>query len=178
MELIYATDINNGLSKNGFIPWSSMKDLKFFYNITKHNIVIMGKNTYFSLPETIRPLKNRLNIVLSREVDISKYNQNYNNLIFTNNSDIHKIILNDRDYYKKLYPFLLDNFKIIIIGGKNVYEQFIPLCNVIWRTIIKKNYDCDLFLDCHLFLEYDYNNYKNKTVIEEDEELIIYKYGL
>ncbi len=71
-----------------------------------------------------------------------------------------------------MYPFLLDDFKIIIIGGKNVYEQFIPVCNVIWRTVIKKNYECDLFL------EYDYNNYnnyKNKTIIEEDEELIIYK---
>jgi hypothetical protein len=42
MELIYATDINNGLSKNGFIPWTSIKDLKFFYNITKHNIVIVN----------------------------------------------------------------------------------------------------------------------------------------
>jgi dihydrofolate reductase len=169
MEAIYATDINNGLSKNGFIPWYSIKDFHFFYNMTKNNIVMMGKNTYFSIPENKRPLKNRLNIVVSREIDINKYNQKHNNLIFTNNSNAYKNILHDRDNYKKLYPFLLDNFKVFIIGGKNIYEQFIPLCSVIWRTIIKKNYNCDLFL------EYDYNNCKNKEIIEENDELIIYK---
>ena len=170
MEAIYATDINNGLSKNGVIPWHSAKDLKFFYNTTKNNVVIMGKNTYFSLPENIRPLSNRLNIVLSREPDINKYNRKHNHLIFTNNSNIYKTILDDRANYKKLYPFLSDDFKIFIIGGKNIYEQFIPLCNVIWRTIIKKNYNCDLFF------EYDYNNYRDKEIIEEDEKITIYKY--
>lgn len=170
MEAIYATDINNGLSKDGFIPWKSSKDLNFFYNITKNNVVIMGKNTYLSLPDNKRPLKNRLNIVLTRETNMNYNNQNYNNLIFTNNSDIYKIILDNRDNYKKLHPFLLDNFKIFIIGGKCLYEQFIPLCDVIWRTIIKKNYNCDLFLD------YDYSNCKNKQIIDDDDELIIYKY--
>lgn len=38
-------------------------------NKTKKNVVIMGKNTYFSLPEQNRPLKNRLNIVLTNHPD-------------------------------------------------------------------------------------------------------------
>lgn len=63
MEAIYAVDLNNGLSKNEIIPWNSKKDLNFFLDKTKHNVVIMGKNTYFSLP--CRPLKNRLNVVLT-----------------------------------------------------------------------------------------------------------------
>ncbi len=65
MESIIATDIHFGISKDGIIPWSSKKDLSFFFNKTKNNIVIMGKNTYFSLPERFRPLKLRLNIVLT-----------------------------------------------------------------------------------------------------------------
>jgi dihydrofolate reductase len=36
-------------------------------NKTKNNVVIMGKNTYFSLPIEHRPLSNRLNIVLTTE---------------------------------------------------------------------------------------------------------------
>jgi dihydrofolate reductase len=63
MEAIYAVDCNNGLSKDGIIPWHSKKDLKFFMNMTKNNVVIMGRNTYFSLPK--RPLKDRLNIILT-----------------------------------------------------------------------------------------------------------------
>ena len=60
MEAIYAIDLNNGLSKEGIIPWKSKKDLKFFQKKTINNVVIMGKNTYFSLPDEVKPLKNRL----------------------------------------------------------------------------------------------------------------------
>ena len=35
MEAILAYDLNNGISKNGTIPWKSKTDLNFFYNITK-----------------------------------------------------------------------------------------------------------------------------------------------
>ena len=83
MEAIYVIDLHNGLSKYGAIPWNSKKDLKFFYNKTKNNVVLMGKNTYFSLPVNIRPLKGRLNIVLT--TNVVKYNNidRYDNLIFT-----------------------------------------------------------------------------------------------
>ena len=64
MEAILATDINFGISKDGIIPWKSKKDMRFFFNKTKNNVVIMGKTTYFSLPEQFRPLKDRLNIVI------------------------------------------------------------------------------------------------------------------
>ena len=50
MEAIYAIDSKNGLSKDGIIPWNSKKDLKFFYDKTRYNVVFMGRKTYFSLP--------------------------------------------------------------------------------------------------------------------------------
>jgi dihydrofolate reductase len=59
MEAIYAVDSNYGLSQKGIIPWKSKKDMIFFKNKTKNHIVIIGKNTYFSL---LKPLENRLNI--------------------------------------------------------------------------------------------------------------------
>lgn len=42
MEAIYAIDSKGGIGLNGSIPWNSTKDLKFFYQKTKSNIVIMG----------------------------------------------------------------------------------------------------------------------------------------
>ena len=68
MEAILATDMSGGLSKDDLIPWKSKKDMQFFYQKTKNNIVIMGRSTYFSLPKNIRPLKNRLNIVLTKDI--------------------------------------------------------------------------------------------------------------
>jgi dihydrofolate reductase len=54
------------IGKNGQLPWHIPEDLKHFQNLTKGKIVIMGKNTYYSLPEKYRPLPHRRNIVLTR----------------------------------------------------------------------------------------------------------------
>jgi len=172
MEAIYAIDLKNGLSKDGIIPWISKRDLKFFSDKTKTNVVIMGINTYLSIPERIRPLKNRLNIVLTSNPDkFLELDDGIKNVIFTNNNKIHNSILNNREIFQNKYPFLSRDFKIFIIGGKKVYEQFIPLCNKVWVTRIKKNYSCDLELN------YDYSKqFKEPQIIEEDEELEIYLY--
>jgi dihydrofolate reductase len=168
MEAIYAVDSKNGLSKDGKIPWHSKKDLNFFMNITKNNVVIMGRNTYFSLPK--RPLKERLNIVLTSnpcELYESEYNSN---VIFTNNDKIYNYILHDREKYLKSYPSLISTFKIFIIGGKKIYKLFIPLCERVWVTRIKQDYICDLFFN------YDYSKEFKDEIVDEDDELIIKKY--
>jgi dihydrofolate reductase len=170
MESIYAIDSRNGLSKEGIIPWKSKKDLYFFMNKTKNNVVIMGKNTYFSLPK--RPLRDRLNIVLTSNPNdiIFDEEKDLSNLIITNCDKIYNSILKYRDTWLDSRPCLKKDFKIFFIGGKNIYEQFIPLCDTIWVTQIKKDYSCDLFLD------YDYSKEYKEKIIEEDDELKIIKY--
>jgi dihydrofolate reductase len=174
MEAILAMDSNNGLSKEGIIPWNNKKDLKFFYEQTKNNVVIMGKNTYFSLPDNGRPLKNRLNIVLTNHpnlfLDEPNENKKNNEVIFTNNLNIHKAILNNRVTFCNLYPCLNKKFRIFIIGGKQIYEQYIPLCETIWVTRVKKCFSCDLTFDIDLEKHFKEINY------EEDDEICISKY--
>lgn len=169
METIYAIDSNSGLSKNGIIPWKSKKDMTFFMNKTKNNVVIMGKNTFFSIPEENRPLRNRLNIVLtSTPQDFSK-NMN-SNVLFTRDNNIYQTILQNRDKYYDNYQFLNADFKVFFIGGKTIYEQFIPLCDKIWVTYIKRDYNCDLSID------YDYSDSFSAKVYDEDDELKIVEY--
>jgi dihydrofolate reductase len=174
MEAILAYDLNNGISKNGIIPWKSKTDLNFFYNITKGNIVIMGRNTFFSLPDNCRPLKNRVNIVLTNNPIYYSYDEKYikiHELIFTNNEKIYEEILENPNKYNQMYPFLNTNFKIIIIGGKQIYEKYFPLCKTVWVTRIKNNYQCDLVI------KYDFENqFKENCICAEDKELIIVKY--
>lgn len=172
MEAILAIDIKNGLSKDGRIPWNSKKDMIYFYNKTKNNVVIMGKNTYFSIPKEKRPLKNRFNIVLTRDpnTDLFTKNENNSNLIFTNNDKIYETILSNKDAYYVLCPSLSRNFKIYIIGGKQIYEKYIPICKSIWVTYIKSDYECDLL--CNV----EFKKVFEETVVEEDEELKIVEY--
>ena len=171
MEAIVAVDLHNGISKNGIIPWKSKKDMSHFYKQTNGNIVIMGKNTYFSIPEERRPLKNRLNIVLTRQPqNYQDISVNFDNVIFI--SDYNTLQFSNKNECKLLYPFLLENFKVFVIGGKQIYEKFIPYCHTIWLTQIKCDYKCDLFL----FLEDNFNDKMSVTEIDNDDELVIYKY--
>lgn len=170
MEAILATDINSGISKNGIIPWKSKKDMRFFFNKTKNNIVIMGRSTYFSLPEQYRPLKDRLNIVLTRDPEQFIHLEE-DNLFFTNDDKIYESILNNREKYLRLCPALSSNFIIFIIGGKQIYEKYITLCDKVWLTTIKKNYSCDLFFN------YDYSELFKERIDDDDDELTIIEYN-
>jgi dihydrofolate reductase len=171
MEAIYAIDSKNGLAKNGIIPWKSKKDMSFFMNKTIKNIVIMGKNTYFSIPDGHRPLKNRLNIVFTSNSHVYENDETEkSNVIFTDNINIHEEILTNTSKYYNRYKFLNENFKIFIIGGKTIYEHFIPLCDKIWVTRLKCDYHCDLFI------HYDYSKQYHEELYEEDDELEIIEY--
>ncbi len=70
--LIAAADSELGIGKNNTLPWDFKEDMQFFHNQTtqelqgKINILIMGRKTYESIPKAHRPLKNRINIVISR----------------------------------------------------------------------------------------------------------------
>lgn len=72
MQIIAILAMDHSLligSKNG-LPWHIPEDLKRFKELTTGEIVVMGRNTYFSLPEKFRPLPNRRNIVITRtEID-------------------------------------------------------------------------------------------------------------
>ena len=63
--IITAIDSKSGIGKNNSLPWNLRKDIIYFLETTTGNIVIMGKNTWNSIPIKFKPLKNRINIVIS-----------------------------------------------------------------------------------------------------------------
>ena len=72
MNLIVCYCNKNGIGRSNNIPWKLSDDLKHFKIITTStnipdikNIVIMGRNTWESIPSNYRPLKDRYNFVIS-----------------------------------------------------------------------------------------------------------------
>jgi dihydrofolate reductase len=60
---------NRVMGKNGKIPWRIPDDISLFKSITDNNTVLMGRKTWDSIPLKFRPLKNRHNIVITKNPD-------------------------------------------------------------------------------------------------------------
>ena len=67
ITFIWAEDKNGLIGEAGSLPWSLPADMKFFKETTMNDVVVMGRKTYESIPK--RPLKNRINIVLTKQLD-------------------------------------------------------------------------------------------------------------
>lgn len=65
MKMILASTLEGVIGKNNDIPWNVPEDMKFFSKTTAGSVVIMGRNTWESLPAAYRPLPKRYNIVVS-----------------------------------------------------------------------------------------------------------------
>lgn len=183
MKIIVAyCKYNNGIGINNTIPWCLKKDLAYFKRITTtlpptylntsnntlqpKNMVVMGRKTWDSIPEKNRPLKNRINIVLSNNRDqdfiddIEKYKDTYVKHSFDEIISVNS--LNSQYEYK---------FGVIfIIGGSSIYKEALDSKKIdeVIVTEVYNKFTCDTFFPVL------YNNYKLKSVSKFMEEDGIY----
>lgn len=99
------------------------EDLDNFKTLTKDKIVVMGRKTWFSLPRESRPLKNRINIILTRDKNLHKLSPFPFYMYFGYKK------LNKTSYFMTFAQFeifqKLINLDVYIIGGSEIYELFI-----------------------------------------------------
>ena len=131
-KLIVAMDNLKGIGLNNKLPWSFIKeDMKIFRNLTTgdgNNAVVMGKNTFLSLPNI---LKNRINIVLSKDLKES----NRENVFIIRSIE-------------ELLEFIKNKYsEVWIIGGSSIYKEFLnkDLINEMYITEINNSYNCDCY---------------------------------
>jgi dihydrofolate reductase len=67
--LIWAQSTSGVIGRGGGIPWRLPEDQARFKDITMRRTVVMGRLTWESLPEKVRPLPGRKNVVLTRQAD-------------------------------------------------------------------------------------------------------------
>ena len=102
---IAAVDRKGAIGKGGKLPWHYSSDMKFFRETTTGHAVVMGRKTWLTIG---KPLKNRLNIVLSRDTDIEPQESL---LVF---SDIDSVLSFNKSLRTDLF----------VIGGAQIYEAF------------------------------------------------------
>lgn len=148
IKLISAIGKNNELGKNNNLIWHFPNDLKFFKETTLNKTVVMGYNTYKSLPKA---LKDRRMVVLY-------------------NKDIDGV-----EVYKNEYEMLInlkDEEEIFIIGGSTLYNTFIDIADELYLTEI--NAECkeaDVY-----FPSFDKKLWKSKVIGKNSDNGIDYKF--
>jgi dihydrofolate reductase len=138
VNIIVAMCKSRGIGINGSLPWSIKEDMKHFVKTTignGNNAIVMGRKTWDSINK--KPLKNRLNFVVSRsEKEVAKINSlNYNNVFaFTSIESVLNYCNSD---------------ELWVIGGSQIYNEFISnyshLLNLCVITYIDNQYECDAF---------------------------------
>ena len=149
---IVAVSLNNGIGKNGDLPWRLPKEMKHFAKITSmtanpamQNAIVMGRKTWLSIPEKRRPLANRLNVVLSKTLTLDDATKAAPHHVFGD-------LLEAIDFLNK-QPQIES---IFVIGGEQVYRSILDLnlCDRVYLTRILKEFDCDAYypsLDANTF---------------------------
>lgn len=102
---LVAVDRNRAIGRKGSLPWHFTADMKFFRQQTTGHACVMGYRTWLSLK---KPLKDRLNIVLSRSSEIAAQDG--------------VILLRDKSSMLSLKSYL--SCDLFIIGGEQVYRAF------------------------------------------------------
>ncbi len=104
---IVAVDRNGAIGKGGRLPWHYSADMKFFRETTTGNACVMGHKTWLTIG---RPLKQRLNIVLSRQSEIEAQDG--------------LVVLRDSESVLALNKYLAGD--LFVIGGAKIYTTFLP----------------------------------------------------
>lgn len=165
LNIIVAYCNKNGIGFKNDIPWKIKDDLKHFKQITTtqgktNNIVIMGRNTWESIPNNYRPLLNRYNFVLSSK----------KNFIDSHKIDFIGDSLENILKYIKSEKNLFYDSKIFIIGGemlyKHVLEEYILNIDKLYITEIYSSVECDRFfpkIDNEIFKIKEVSKFKKEN---------------
>ena len=129
MNLIVNADKNWAIGKDGRLLVNIPADMKFFKETTTGNVVVMGFNTFNSLPNK-KPLLNRINIVLCpKGVKID-------GCITVHGAD---------ELFSKLKEY--DSQKIFVIGGASTYSLLLPYCESVLVTKVDAVGGADVFFE-------------------------------
>lgn len=127
ITLIAAVADNGCIGKNGGLPWYLPEDLKRFKRLTVGKVVVMGRKTWESLPEKVRPLPERTNVVITRQTEyalpapVEKF------------ASLEAALTAHRDD------------EVMVMGGADIYQQAFPSATNLELTCVHQTIEGDVF---------------------------------
>jgi dihydrofolate reductase len=135
ISIIVAIAENRAIGKDNKLLWHISEDLKRFKKMTTGHTLIMGRNTFLSLPNG--PLKDRRHIVIS---DVEE--ESFEGCEMASSVEQAVELAGNRD-------------ECFVIGGGMVYAQFLPLAGKLYLTLVHHEFEADTF-----FPEIDYSQWE------------------
>lgn len=128
ISMIVAADEQNGIGKNNELLCHLPADLKYFKNLTTGHAILMGRKTYESIG---KPLPNRTNIIISKNVNKIEGCQVFNSIEEGIN-----------------FAKSMNETELFIIGGDSIYKQSLLFTDIIYLTRIHYTFNADAFFPC------------------------------
>ena len=128
MNVIAAVGNNWAIGYQGSLLVRIPSDQKMFRDMTEGKVIVMGRKTLETFPQK-QPLKNRINIVLSRNAE------------FTVKGAL--VVHSIKELMEELKKY--DEEDIFVVGGSSVYEQLLPYCDTAHITKIDYAYQADAY---------------------------------
>ncbi|MBR1850342.1 MAG: dihydrofolate reductase [Bacteroidales bacterium] len=125
ISIIVALAQNMAIGKDNDLLWHIGDDLRRFKQLTTGHTVIMGRRTFESLPK--RPLPKRRNIVITRNSDFSYEGAE----IFHSVAEAAAAVAGEDEAF--------------VIGGAEVYKQFLPLAKRLYVTWVHADFEADVY---------------------------------
>ena len=164
---IVSVDKNWGIGNGGDLLVHLPTDMKFFKDTTMDNIVVMGRKTFESLPGS-RPLPGRLNVIITRNKDYLSEEASRGEVVVTDSVEsVIELLNNDNDDRRDLY----------VIGGGEIYKQFLPYVDTCLVTKFDEEFSPDTFFPN---LDEDENfalTSESKPITEKDITFVFTRYA-
>ena len=168
INLIIAVTSDNGIGMaDGSLPWKAPADMARFKQLTTTKHVLMGRNTWETLPEKYRPLPWRHNIVLSRDPGY----------VVPGNVQLVSDLFGTLQMYKNN-----PHMDVFVMGGAQVYDEVMMagIVDHVYITVMRSKEDCQI-LQPNVFTKTPFANYhalmggmcagtKYKLELEETDE--------
>lgn len=123
---IWAQDENGLIGSNDILPWHLPDDLQFFKQMTENNVIVMGRKTFEGMGKRLLP--NRQSIVLTSD-------ENYDGAGAIVMNSIEEVL----DFSETFEGITF------ITGGGEIYKAFLPHIDVLYRTLIKHEFEGDTY---------------------------------
>ena len=154
ITLIVGRDRNGAIGRDNDIPWRAPEDLAFFKSETLGGAMVMGRNTWDSLP--FKPLRSRLNIVVSSQDGLGE---------LTVRSVDEAIKAAHDAGYQRIYS----------MGGAGIYNAMLPLADRLLVTEVDIEVeDPDVFFP--EFTDQDWALVNSRTLRDEDPKCVLTEY--